>query len=139
LKTLVGICILFIATLGVASQVEWEREILKSILHSMKKKPTIAVYTPDSNIQKILEGLDSIVLLKRCDGADFVLLKKKREKVCKKPTVVCDYELYAKEPNAVAVFFWQKGRPTIRFSSKRLKRFGLKVHGELEKFVSTKN
>jgi hypothetical protein len=139
LKTLVGIYILFIATLGVASQEEWEGEILKSILHSMKKKPTIAVYTPNPNIQKILEGLDSIILLKRCDDADFVLLKKKREKICKKPAVVCDYELYVEDHNAVAVFFWQKGRPTIRFSSKRLKRFGLKVDGELEKFVSTKN
>ncbi|QOP46477.1 hypothetical protein [Sulfurimonas paralvinellae] len=122
-----------------ASDSHWEALIIKKMLEGMSTKSEIRVYSHDTHLEHIAADSEKIFVVKNCEKADFVLSDKGIQKSCKKPIIVFSYEKYLKDPKAVGVFFWQKGRPTIRFSSKRLQQFGLQVKGELLKFVSTRN
>jgi len=123
-----------------ASDSHWEGVILEKILFSISKEKNVVIYTEDENIVSIIKKIKHISISKDCKDADYVLNNlNKLNSSCKKPEIVFDYSIYRKDSNAICVFFWQKGRPTIRFSAKRLQNFGLKVNGELSKFVSSKN
>jgi len=129
------ISLLCFSTLA-ASNSEWEGLILTKILHSISKSQIILVYSSDKSLTNEFKNSDSIEIVKNCKKCDFILAKDATVTSCKKPTIVFSYYAYLHTPNAIGVFFWQKGRPTIRFSAKRLKYFGLQVKGELSKFVS---
>jgi len=138
LKSVLILLISF-STLLLAVDSQWEKLILEKILSSMSSKKVVAVYTSEQSLLKRLEGIRSIRLVDDCQSADFVFSQERKVSYCSKPEIVFNYGVYRKKPTAVGVFFWQKGRPTIRFSSKRLEHYGLRVQGELSKFVSAKN
>jgi len=119
-----------------ASNNEWEELILQKMLHSISKSKNIAVYSKDKSLMHEFKNSDSIRSVASCQNCDFILAKDDVNSSCHKPTIVFSYYEYLNTPTAVGVFFWQKGRPTIRFSAKRLKHFDLQVRGELSKFVS---
>jgi len=114
----------------------WETLIVEKMLHSMLDKKEIAVYSKNKDICQIIVSANKIHLVNSCQKADFVLSAYGIAKLCDKPLIVFQYNKYIQNKNAVGVFFWQKGRPTIRFSKKRLEYFKLHVNGELSKFVS---
>ncbi len=105
----------------------------------MTDKKEITIYFQDTYLEKIYQDMDRVHRTDDCEKADFVLAHEGVKKSCKKPEIIFNYDEFKDNPDAVGVFFWQKGRPTIRFSSKRLQQFGLQVKGELSKFVSSKN
>ncbi|WP_457744143.1 hypothetical protein [Sulfurimonas sp.] len=129
------ISLLYVSTLF-GSDSEWKELILKKMLHSISKSKTISIYSNDKSLTNEFKNSNSIEIVKTCNKCDFILAKEGVATSCKKPMIVFSYYKYLHTPNAVGVFFWQKGRPTIRFSVKRLKYFGLNVKGELSKFVS---
>ena len=121
-----------------ASDIEWEALIVEKMLTSMATEKEIKVYAQEKRLDQVCKEMHNVSKIDNCNKADFVLVGKELPESCKKPEIVFDYNTFKKDSNAVGVFFWQKGRPTIRFSSKRLKQFGLQVEGELAKFVSSK-
>ena len=122
-----------------AYEENWDQVIIERMLSSVSPKTTINVYVEDLKLKKLLETSKIFTLKDNCSEADFTLLSTNREDTqCDKPALVFNFREFRSSPNAIAVFFWQKGRPTIRFSSKRLSHYGLHVRGELVKFVSTK-
>ncbi len=135
MKTFIFLLLIITTTLQ-AENSQWEKLIIEKILHSISHQSALKVYTEDTNLKEKLSSADNIHFTQSCDDATFVLATYKQK--CKKPKIVFNYKDYLHSPEAIAVFFWQKGRPTIRFSSKRLEEFGLKVTGELSKFVSSK-
>ncbi len=137
MKIIVFISTLLICTTLYASNNEWEGLILKKILHSISKHQEIAVYSKNKVLVDELKDSRFIHIVEDCTKCDFVLAKDEVNNSCQKPTIVFSYYDYLHTPTAVGVFFWQKGRPTIRFSEKRLRSFHLHVTGELSKFVST--
>jgi len=136
LKTFTLILLAILLTDLSASDSHWETLILEKMLNSMVKKKEIAVYSKNKTICKIVFPAKEIQFTDSCQKADFVLCSSGIDKSCDKPLIVFKYNKYLKNKNAVGVFFWQKGRPTIRFSQKRLEHFKLHVNGELSKFVS---
>ena len=121
----------------VASDSHWESVIIEKMLLSMSTEKTVTIYSKSEHIHDILNSLDDIHFVKDCQKADFVLLDEKEiDESCTKPEIVFNYGKYHNNINAVGVFFWQKGRPTIRFSEKHLHAYGLAVKGELSKYVS---
>ena len=122
-----------------ASDIQWESLILEKILTSMSGKNKVLIYTKSPKIKKIVEYLidAQVSVTNNCKKADFTLLAEDEKEECDKPAIVFNYRVYLHDKNAVGVFFWQKGRPTIRFSLKRLEYFNLQVRGELFKFVSS--
>ena len=122
-----------------ASDIKWESLILEKMLTSMSSKNKVLIYTKSPKMKKIVERLinTKVRVTNNCKRADFALLAKDEKKTCDKPEIVFNYRGYMHDEDAVGVFFWQKGRPTIRFSLKRLAHFNLQVRGELSKFVSS--
>lgn len=139
MKVVALLLTLLVSSVLIASDIEWESLILEKMLHSMSKEKRVLVYTDNPEMKQIVEMLKdtNIVSTDRCDEVDFVLVAKGEKNVCDKPEIVFNYAGFLHDKNAVGVFFWQKGRPTIRFSEKRLKRYGLHIEGELSKFVSS--
>ncbi len=117
---------------------QWDRVIIEKILKSLNSKKEITILLEDKKLINTVKSSNIIHISKNCYEADFVLGSNRVESTCKKASLVFNYHEFLKNPNAIAVFFWQKGRPTIRFSSKKLKKFNLHVRGELSKFVSKK-
>ncbi len=105
----------------------------------MAAKKEIKIYAHGKGLDQVCKEMSNISKIDDCNHADFVLAGEGLAKSCQKPEIVFNYDSFKNDPDAVGVFFWQKGRPTIRFSSKRLQKFGLQVGGELAKFVSSKN
>jgi len=122
-----------------ASDSQWEAMIIEKMLLSMTGDKNTTIYTQDKQLKSIVNKLAKINMTDDCEKADFILSDIASNKSCKKPEIVFNYRKYRNKTNAIGVFFWQKGRPTIRFSPKRLKYFGLHVSGELSKFVSSYN
>ena len=121
-----------------ASENKWEGMILKKMLQSIVKDRAVCIYTKDKSLQKEFSKTYRYHIVDECQGSDFVLLRSNEHNgSCYKPTIVFNYYDYLHMPTAIGVFFWQKGRPTIRFSKKRLNHFNLEVTGELSKFVSS--
>jgi hypothetical protein len=127
-----------LSTIVSGTDSHWEKMIIEKILQSVSNQKDIGIYTQDENILKIVKTINNIHVVKSCEKADFVLSKLDNRSSCHKPVLLFSYNEYIHTPDAIGVFFWQKGRPTIRFSSQRLKNFGLHIDGELSKFVTTK-
>jgi len=137
LKRVVVIFSLLLSSVLLSSASELEGMILAKMLQSISKSGVVYVYTKDKELQQELQNSYIVKIVQDCQKSDFVFLRKDdSSKGCQKPLIVFDYYQYLHTKDAVAVFFWQKGRPTIRFSQKRLQHFDLKVRGELSKFVS---
>jgi hypothetical protein len=131
--------LLFLSSLF-ASEDEWEELIIKKMIMGVAQSKVVTLYTKDATLQKEFKRNSLIHMTDDCKKSDFVLIRDSSFlKTCKKPAIVFDYYSYLHNPNAIGVFFWQKGRPTIRFSKKRLEHFGLQLNGELSKFVSSKD
>ncbi len=130
--------LLFITTIVQAENSQWEKLIIEKMLTSLSHQPKVNVYTDDTKLKAKLALENHIHFTQSCVDADFILSTLSDKPKCNKPKIVFNYREYLHSPKAIAVFFWQKGRPTIRFSSKRLHQFGLNVTGELSKFVSSK-
>ena len=139
MKTVTLFLLLILSSNISASDSHWEALILEKMLASMTHKKEITIYSQDKHLEKIYQDMDRVRRTDDCEKADFVLAHVGVKTSCKKPEIVFHYGNYRANANAVGLFFWQKGRPTIRFSSKRLQQFGLQVKGELSKFVSSKN
>ncbi len=139
MKTVTLLLIMFFFSNLGASDIEWESLILEKMLTSMSSRNKVLIYTKSIKMKKIVEYLTDarVRVTKNCKRADFVLLEEDEKELCNKPEIVFNYRIYLHNQNAVGVFFWQKGRPTIRFSLKRLEHFNLQVRGELSKFVSS--
>jgi len=137
LKKFIFLISIFLIQTLFASNNEWEGLILQKMLHSMSKSKNIVIYSKDKALIREFQNAQSIQIVKNCAKCDFILAKENINISCNKPAIVFSYYEYLNTPTAVGVFFWQKGRPTIRFSAKRLKYFELHVKGELSKFVST--
>jgi len=104
----------------------------------MSNDKIVNVYSESEHIHEVLNKLDDIHFVNDCKEADFVLLDEQEiEESCIKPEIVFSYAKYHHNEYAVGVFFWQKGRPTMRFSAKHLQAYGLVVKGELSKYVSS--
>jgi hypothetical protein len=138
LKTSFLLALVLISTISFASDEQWDRMIIEKILSSLDEQNKIAIQVENSELYKNLKNSKILHIHKDCTDIDFVLTSKKLKRHCDKPHIVFNYHEFLKDPNAIAVFFWKKGRPTISFSSLRLKKYGLHVNGELSRFVSSK-
>ena len=127
-----------LSTILNAGDSHWEKMIIEKILQSVSNQKELSIYTQDDNVLTMLKGIKNIHISHSCEKADFILAKLDNNTLCNKPELLFSYNEYRHSSSAIGVFFWQKGRPTIRFSSQRLKFFGLHVDGELSKFVTLK-
>ena len=119
-----------------ASEKEYAAKIIKNLVEVIDKSNTsVWVVSNDSDV---LGSLKQLNMAKTCKEAKVLILssEKNMPKHCRaKPILVLDYDLLKKHSNAVAAFFWQKGRPNIVFLKKRLQHFSISLPPTYEKYV----
>jgi len=136
LKIIITILFIYIFLNADDYDTQWEGRIIAKILDSISNENIVNVYTKNKRMLLLIKDMENIHVNKLCDKADIILSSQDKNVSCTKPSIVFNYKTYLHNSNAVGVFFWQKGRPTIRFSSSRLGKFHLKVRGELTRFVT---
>jgi hypothetical protein len=140
LKNIIITLLILISSSVLASDSYWEGAILEKMLLSISQKKVPVVFSQGKDLDKVIVNMKKIHFTDNCMKADFILSDEQElDKSCLKPKIVLNYRTYRNSSNAVGVFFWQKGRPTIRFSAKRLDHYGLVARGELSKFVTPNN
>ncbi len=116
---------------------ELQSRIIYKLASDLMKQKIVTIYIEDANffdIEKYNKGLKRIFT---CDYAEFVLTN--RLPNCNYENSILfftDYKSYLKNiDKAYGVFFWQKGRPNIILNGTLLKREGIVLPKEYEKFV----
>lgn len=116
---------------------ELKVEILSAISHSLMHKDKINIYVDDPTLSKNKNKNIklSFVEYKNADivfTSDVNIVKSLDNKAIVFATT---YYAYAHLPHAVGAFFWQKGRPNIIFSEKRLKELSIKLPNKFDKYI----
>ncbi len=138
MKSLSGILFLALLFLAQANDTSWNRLILEKIVTAVIPETPVKLYTQEHELIESLTDSRAVALQSKCSHANIVLRGSASQEQCGKPAIVFSYSDFIAMNDAVGVFYWQKGRPTIRFSQKRLEKFGLNINGEMSKFVSNR-
>ena len=129
-----------------------ERESTLKVYHeifaSLVSKPTIHVYTNDSEYKKVFAASKRMVLSKVPGKSDIILITNKtalfeiiREgqgvvKQDKKPILfVTDYRLLKHSFDIVGAFYWRKGRSQLLFIKNRLDAYNITLSEEYADFL----
>ncbi|MEA1919919.1 MAG: hypothetical protein U9N52_08780 [Campylobacterota bacterium] len=111
------------------------RKIYLSIAQEVTHKEKTIFYVHGS-----VDALDALSVKKinDCDSADIVILStwKKLPKSClNKPLFTTRYRIFTNKKKVFGAFFWQKGRPNIIFSQKRLNEQNISLSSEFDRFI----
>ncbi|WP_456384302.1 hypothetical protein [Persephonella sp.] len=116
-----------------------ESLILSEISSSLiGKKDRIKVYLTD-NMKYIIKYSKIFIPVQECDRAEIIIAGEDLETGnCRgKLMIVTRYYLIHKYTNAVAAFYWHKGRPNIIFISERLKHFKISIPKKYNKYIDS--
>ena len=120
------IIISLLIPLSYADEKESATKIVKAMVNVINtSEQKIWIPEDDKNIFKLLNK-GAFNITKKCENANLIILREKRllaPKCMQKPLVILDYDLFNDYDNAVAAFFWKKGRPNIVFIKKRIEKF----------------
>jgi len=102
------------------------------------KQYRIKAFTTD-NMKYIFKYSKILIPSYECDKADIVIAGDQlKNKNCeKKVMIVTKYYLIRKYENAVAAFYWYKGRPNILFIKERLEKFGISLPAKYKKYTDS--
>ncbi len=102
------------------------------------KQYRIKTYATD-NMKYIFKYSKILIPSYECDKADIVIAGEQlKNKDCeKKVMIVTKYYLLRNYKNAVAAFYWYKGRPNILFIKERLERFGINLPEKYKKYTDS--
>lgn len=118
-----------------ATEKESATKIIKAIISVISpKQQKVWVDKKNKNISQFIY-LKSLNIKENCEDSNVLLLKSdvQLQKACKNlPALVLDYNLLNRYDNAVAAFFWKKGRPNIVFIKDRMKKFEIKLPMEYQ-------
>ncbi len=114
-----------------------ESEIISKICSAVTgKNADIKVYLTE-NMKYITKYSKIFVMVDRCKDADVVIAGKELQNCRGKLMVVTKYYLLKKYNNAVAAFYWYKGRPNIIFVKERLENFKILLPDRFIKYVDS--
>lgn len=122
-----------------SSQKETATKIVQTIVATVNKdnKP---VWIQKNN-KYIFELLDATKfnISDTCEDVGVLVLQNTASsfsEACKnKPIVVLDYDILKHHKNAVAAFFWKKGRPNIVFLKDRIEKFDIVLPASYEIYL----
>jgi hypothetical protein len=128
--------VLFNFSIGLEREKELEVKIIEKISSDMLGKDRIRVYLVGYPQERIIRYGKKLIIATNCISADIVIVKEKMEISCKgKIILTTNYYLLLEYPDAVGAFYWKKGRPHIVFLKERLKKKGITLPYEYEKFI----
>ncbi|SNZ06717.1 hypothetical protein SAMN06265182_0773 [Persephonella hydrogeniphila] len=136
--------LLIIYTIGAwAFQGEEAKKIESAILSEVSsvitgKQYGIKVYTTD-NMKYIFRYSKILLPVYECINADLIIAGERlKDNRCRgKKMIVTRYYLLKEYKNAIAAFYWHKGRPNLIFIQERLKHYGISIPDKYKKFADS--
>ncbi len=114
-----------------------EAEIISKICSALTGKSIgIKVYLTE-NMKYIIKYSKIFIPVEKCSDADVIVAGKKVQSCKGKIMVVTRDYLLKKYEDAVAAFYWYKGRPNIIFVEEKLKKHGISLPKEFLKYVDS--
>jgi len=124
--------IIFLLTTGItfalSSQVTISTKIVGKIIFALNSDAKIWLNKETNYIDTI--NTNKLNIVNYCKDANIVIINsRKRIPInCKGlPVITFEYSLLKDNKNAVASFFWKRGRPNIVFVKDRLNNFNIKI------------
>ncbi|MDQ7055576.1 MAG: hypothetical protein Q9M89_03460 [Persephonella sp.] len=137
---LIYVFMLFYLVFAFASEEQIHRveaEIISKICSAISKKDIgIKVYLTE-NMKYIIKYSKIFVPVDSCEDADIVVAGQEIHNCRGKIMVVTRYFLLKRYKNAVAAFYWYKGRPNITFVKEKLERYHISLPEKFSKFVDS--
>lgn len=112
-------------------------EIFSKIAHEFVKKDIVNIYTDDESLRKAKRFIPYLNTTSK-EKSDILFLSKIDDLECSCQTKYIfstSYQTYKTSQKVIGAFFWQKGRPNIIIKSAMLKKLGIKLSPEFEKYV----
>lgn len=109
---------------------------MEKISKALVVKENIAIYIQDDRDINLIDGSVVLQRVDRCEDADIVLVKDKF-KPCNGTVLVfaTSYKGFKKNKNAIGAFFYQKARPNVILKKKKLKKDGIRLPSEFDKYI----
>ena len=118
-------------------EIEIVSKIISSITHGINQK--VCLYNFNKEDEIAYKKFSSFKIT-NCKKANILLIKDVEEKLkFEKPALALDYLSFKNCENCIGAFYWRKGRPQIILIRERLKKFNIKVKGELRRYIIPKN
>ena len=118
-----------------------------NIFFALSSKIIVSVYVSDKEYKDVFMYSKKIFLVNEPNEADIVLITDKKTLLdlmsrdiyttsTKTPILfVTDYRLLKEDARIVGAFYWKKGRSQLLFIRSRLKKYGLLLPYEHQKFI----
>ena len=124
-----------------AGSVQLEKKIYRTVFSALfPEKKVLKVWVDDEKRRAFFAELGGGVrLVEEPDRADALILKKDRTITLDKPVIAERYTIlkhYAK--NAVAGFYWKKGRPHLLFVKPALERYHMRLPQDMQRYIVKK-
>jgi hypothetical protein len=138
------VILLLLSTIGVpglsAGSVRPEQRLITRILHALHPmgRP-MQVYFEGRRPPDSLRDNPGIRLVSDPSDAQVIVADRYSGRLERfhKPILVLRYDLLKLYPSAVGAYFWQKGRPNIVMIRPRLRRAGIHLSGEFERYIES--
>ncbi len=144
------ILVLFIFLYGhlFALDKESTLNLYQHVFSALSSAHPVFVYVEDPEYKAVFADADTMVLAKRMEEADVILITNRRmfDKVLHqkdlhlyqdKKTLLfaTDYHILKDSKEVVGALYWKKGRSQLLFVKNRLKALGIVLSGEYHKYI----
>ena len=138
MKKIVAVFLILSTILYANRADELKAILLEAITSVLNGNRNIGVYIQDERYERLKPYFRHIKMVNRCEEAQMVFAKDIKElpKEClEKKIFATRYSTYKKNKDVVmGAFFWQKGRPTILFNKKVLRKFHIVLPDKFKKY-----
>ena len=126
----------FTVTFSLSSQISISTKIVGKIIYALNSDAKIWI-NKKTNYKDVVDT-SVLNIVNYCNDANIVMINSNKTIPinCKDlPIVTFDYNLLSKNKNAVAAFFWKRGRPNIIFIKDRLDKFNISIPNKYQSYL----
>jgi hypothetical protein len=117
-----------------------EQRLINRVFHALSSsRSPYRIYFEGSQLPEILRNNDEVRLVSDPREAQIIVADRVSKKLERyhKPILVLRYELLKSYSQAIGAYFWQKGRPNIVMIRQRLRRVGIRLPSDFERYIET--
>jgi len=116
---------------------EYELKLYEKVIPLILKEKHLHIYADRYSLETV-QNSKLFYVVNSCNEADLLIGKdfKNLDKSCyNKPIFATSYRAFKRLNTAFGAFYWRKGRPQIKFNSKRLKELNLVLPTSLKRYA----
>lgn len=121
-----------------STEVDVRTKIIDKISKALVKKELITIMVTDKKNKEIIQNSKCLVNSTKCENVDIIIVSNiKNLPLCSDNVLVfaTNYLTFKSLPKAIGAFFYQKGRPNIIFRKNNLKKYGITLDKEFDRYI----